>query len=234
MTAKTRTMKQNDAEPAKVPVVKNSTTPGMAPSDLDYFQLYGEQASQRPIVGRLLKFNKGDWLAGENQDEIPTGTRLVVSMETLKVGWVKWLDSRIEQDLTGLVCEGFRPQKRADLGDTDEALWEIDDDEKPRDPWTFSNTIVMASADDPEDLYTYSTSSKGGLNAVGDLCKTYSAEARLAHCDELPIIELGADSYNHPNKQFGRIKFPTMSIVGWVKKGGPAKKEDPKRVSGRK
>ena len=35
------------------------------------FEDYGEQASGRSnIVGKLLKFSKGDWLAGQNNDEI--------------------------------------------------------------------------------------------------------------------------------------------------------------------
>jgi len=36
--------------------------------------------------------------------------------------------------------------------------------------------------------------------------------------DEWPIVALGVGAYNHPNKAFGRIKFPTLEIVGWEDK----------------
>ena len=32
------------------------------------------------------------------------------------------------------------------------------------------------------------------------------------------MIEIGHDSYAHPNKDFGRIKVPTFKIVGFAPK----------------
>lgn len=189
--------------------------------EMNYFESYGSQVSQKAIVGRLLKFNKGDWLAGEDDEEIEEGTKLVANMDQLMIGWVKWADNKPEQQLMGLVVEGHQSPKREALGDLDQSLWEVDAQGKERDPWQFTNYLIMkevgAEGSDDEKLYTFATSSRGGLNCVGELCKVYGKQMRQQP-DQYPIVELGSGSYNHPNKEFGRIKFPTLAVVGWEAK----------------
>jgi hypothetical protein len=193
----------------------------LAELNLNPFEQYGSQVSSRRIVGKLLKFNKGDYLAGEDEEEIEFGKKLVCNMDQLLVGWVKWVDNRPDQELMGLIVEGHQAPKRDSLGDLDESQWELDSTGKARDPWQFSNYLLMkevgADGKDEDKLFTFATSSRGGLNAIGDLCKTYGKEMRMRP-DEYPIVELGGGSYNHPNKEFGRIKFPTLKIVGWEPK----------------
>ena len=190
----------------------------LAQLEMNYFESYGSQVSQRAIVGRLLKFNKGDWLAGESDEEIEVGTKFVVNMDQLLVGWVKWVDNKPEQQLMGLIVDGHQSPKRESLGDTDESQWEVDAQGKSRDPWQFTNYLLLkepgADGSKDENLFTFATSSRGGLNCVGELCKQYGKEMR-SRPDQYPIVEIGTGSYNHPNKEFGRIKFPTMKVVGW-------------------
>ena len=78
------------------------------------------------------------------------------------------------------------------------------------------NYLVLANPD-TKDVYTFTTSSRGGLNAIGELSKSYGKEMRQRP-NEWPVIALNIDSYNHPNKQFGRIKIPVFEITGWVTK----------------
>lgn len=177
---------------------------------------YGEAMGSRAITGDLLKFSKGDYLAGQDSREIAAGTRLTVNMDTLEIGWIKWEDSRPVQYRMGRFVEGFKPAKRNELGDEDRALWEADEEGSPRDPWQFSNNLVMADPEDGE-LFTFATSSKGGLNAIGELCKAYG-QAMRQRPNEWPIVELGVGSYQHRIKTLGRIKYPTLAIVGWAPK----------------
>ena len=186
----------------------------------NYFESYGDQVSQKSIVGQLLKFNKGDYLAGENEDEVEEGTQLVANMDQFMVGWIKWVDNKPEQQIMGPIAEGFQPPRRNTLGDDDKDLWETDTAGKARDPWQFSNYVVMKEVGKPgnvENLYTFAISSKGGLNALGEVCKAYGREMRT-NGDQWPIIELGVDSYVHSNKEFGRIKVPVLKVVGWEDK----------------
>ena len=190
------------------------------------YEAYGDSASQRALVGTLVRFNKGDWLSGKDDDEIEVGTKFTAIMDQLEIGWMKWVDSKPESREMGKLSEGFRPPRRNALGDTDEAQWDVDNSGKPRDPWQYTQHLVMrtpgTTGEDDEDLFTFATSSRGGINAVGELCKVYGKQMRMRP-DEWPVVEIGVDKYKHPNKEYGIIKVPTLSVVGWEPKV-PAKK----------
>jgi hypothetical protein len=186
------------------------------------FEAYGNAATNNRIVGQLLKFSKGDYLAGQDETVIALGTKLVAIMDQLWIGWIKWRDGRPADHVMGLVSDGYIPPKRAELDDNDKATWETADDGQPRDPWQFSNYLVLI---EPKEkvLYTFATATKGGLGAIGDLCKVYG-KAMRGRPDDYPVIELGVGSYQHPNKTYGRIKYPIFiktsppSAFGWAAK----------------
>lgn len=186
----------------------------------NFFQSYGDQVSQRSIVGKLLKFSKGDFLMGEDNEEIEEGTQLVANMDELMVGWIRWADSKPTDQIMGRVSDGYQPQRRNELGDNDKTQWEIDEQGRERDPWQFSNYLIMKKPGESGDdaLFTFTTSSRGGLNAIGELCKTYGKEMRQRP-DEFPIVALEVGSYQHSNKAYGRIKYPIFKVVGWTAKG---------------
>jgi hypothetical protein len=181
----------------------------------DYFQRYGAAATQRSIIGSLLRFTKyGDYHYGQYDDELKHGTQLAAHMQTTLVGWQKWQGNRPVDAVMGLLAEGFEPPRRDKLGDLDQAQWETDEKKQPRDPWQFTTMLVLS---DPRnnDLFTFSTSSKGGLNAIGELAKAYSNHLRVAP-DEVPIVELQRGSYKHPVKEYGEIRFPILKPVNWI------------------
>jgi hypothetical protein len=193
----------------------------VAAQEKNYFEQYGEQVSQRNIVGRLLKFSKGDYLVGEHNADMPVGTELVCNMDELMVGWIRWEDNKPIEQIMGRLIDGYQPLKREELGHEDKSLWEVDEvTREPRDPWQFSNYLIMKTPgeDDPEDaLFTFATASKGGIGGVGKLCKDYG-KAMRQRPDEFPIVKLDVGSYAHSNKAFGRIKYPILNIVGWTPK----------------
>lgn len=187
----------------------------------NYFESYGAQASQRNIEGKLLRFNKGDYTSGPEDDLIDEGTQMIVDMESLLVGWQKWVDNKPSDSEMGPVIEGFQPPRRKELGDLDDTEWEVDESSgKPRDPWQFTNLMVMrqmGTTGDQDGLFTFATASRGGINAVGALCKVYGKKIR-ENPEAYPIIELNVDSYMHSNKAYGRIKIPVLDVVGWATK----------------
>jgi hypothetical protein len=183
----------------------------------DPFAEYGRATRGRRVVGRYLKFNKGDYLAGQDSTEIPIGTRLMADMGTLEVGWIKWVDKKpADQDMGLLGDTRYKLKRRDELGDTDKDLWEVDQDGKHRDPWVLVNQIVLLDPDRPDltdEAFTFTTSSKGGLRAIGGLCEAYSKERRMLG-NVLPVVELGVETYDH--EQYGRLKSPKFKIVGWT------------------
>jgi hypothetical protein len=211
------------------------------------FEAYGQSTTQKSIVGTLLKFNKGDWLAGQNNDEVDPDIRLVANMDELLVGWIRWEDNKPTDQIMGRVVDNYVPPKRHELGDNDKAQWELDDRNESRDPWQLSNYLVLKidGSAPGEDLYTFAAASRGSINAVGELCKIYG-KAMRQRPDEFPVIMLDGDAYNHPNKAYGRIKYPIFKVVGWAPKSvfaedqqaateeaseAPAKEEPPKKAA---
>lgn len=197
-------------EVAKTNGSKDVTLPGD-----NFFVTYGEATRQTAIVGKLLKFSKGDWMAGESNEPIENGSQFIANMDELLVGWVRWSNNKPTDHQMGRVSAGYQPPRRNELGDTDQDQWEVGEDGQSRDPWQFTNYLLLQ--DEDKELFTFTTSSTGGRNAIGDLCIKYGKMMRQKP-NELPIIELGVGSYMHSNKAFGRIKYPTLSIVSWVPK----------------
>jgi hypothetical protein len=193
-----------------------TSSTALAPAEDNAFTAYANAALAQNITGTRLKFSKGDWLAGQENRQIVPGTRMVGDMDSFSVGWVRWSNGKPRDPRMGRVVERFKPARRDDLGDNDCDLWETSDSGEPRDPWTFTNNLVMADLETRE-VFTFTTSSKGGRRAVEKLCQLYGRE-QARHPDEWPVVELQFDSYQHPNKSFGRIKEPVLKIVGWIAK----------------
>ena len=171
----------------KVPVV-----PGKNP-----YEDYADRSNTQMWLGALLKFNKGDYVVGRDGDECPE-TEMVALMLGLMCGWIRWEDNYPVEHRMGLLLEGYVPPARATLGYLDETQWEQQDSGKPRDPWQ------------------QTTTDGGRRRAIGPLCAEYGKHMR-EHPDELPIIGLEQDSYMHPDRSIGRVKYPLFPVKKWVK-----------------
>jgi hypothetical protein len=208
--------------------LETSQTKLPAQTSGNVFAAYGESAGPGHIVGELLKFSKGDWLAGQENRQIADGTTLVAIMDSLVVGLQRWENQRPVAYRMGLLVEGFVPPQRDELGDTDEALWECDDAGKPRDPWQFTNYLPLVNPENPDQTFTFTTSSKGGLSAIAKLCREYGrACEKEGRKDQYPLVKLSTGSYAHRDRSRGRIKFPVLTIIGWVNKADFAPVVDP-------
>lgn len=179
----------------------------------DPFAEYANES--RSIVGSLLKFSKGDWLCGQENDDVPVGTKFVANMFEFYRGWVRWADNKPTDQIMGRVSDGYHPPKRGELGDMEEDDWELDTDNKRRDPWQETAQIVMKGVDDRADeLYTFTTASKGGRDCMAALSDAFSKQRRRQKPDAVPVVAINTSYYEH--KERGRIKVPEMKIVGWV------------------
>lgn len=189
----------------------------------DPYAAYGQEAASGG--GDFLKFSKGEWLKGQNGDEVALGTRLAANMAELSIGWIRWNDGKPAERRMGLLAHGFKPESREALGHDDQSQWDTDQDGKPIDPWTFTNELPVADPTTGEQM-TFSASSKGGIGCIGNLCKAYGKEYRQRE-GLVPIIELSRDSYMHP--VYKKLYVPVLPIVDWVENGSvpePAKADD--------
>jgi hypothetical protein len=183
--------------------------------DDDVFAAYANAVAPRNVIGTLLKFSKGDYLAGEEGAPLPTGTVVTANVAELLVGWVRWANNKPTDHIMLRVADGKAVPKRAELGDLDQDKWERDNHGEARDPWQFTNYLPMLN--ESGELFTFTSASRGGISAIGELCRRYS-QHRKHHPDVLPLIALDVDSYQHKVKEYGRIKVPRFTPAGWEPK----------------
>jgi len=196
--------------------VKGEQVPTV-PENRNVFECVGDALTQsNVIIGALLKFSKGDWLAGPDAEEMAAGTELVAVVPGTVHGWVLWQNNKRADQVMGLLIEGFVPPARSTLGHDDQSKWEVDATGRPRDPWQPTIYMPIISLD-ATTVFTFTTSSDGGRrHAIGPLCKEYGNHIRQ-HPDELPIVKLHQDSYAHSDRSIGRVKYPELPIARWVK-----------------
>jgi hypothetical protein len=201
-----------------------------APAQLTALERYGRSGGD--LYGDLLKFSgkTGVWTAGAQGIEIPIGSKLVAIVPEMLAGFVKWVDGELVEQAMQPITETYDPKTlRASLGDLDPAKWpRSDDDGRPEDPWKEAAYLPL------KDLvkgakFTYSTSSVGGTRAVKQLVATYAWQIRAAPettAGHLPVVELGARSYKHPDRKRGTIFNPVLTGIDWVAASAVADKSD--------
>src|SRR5262249_29903088 len=137
---------------------------------------------------------------------------LTAGIDQMVTGWVRWQDYRpVEQIMMTVAMNQFPPLRR-ELGDTDPTKWEVDAKGERRDPWQFTSYVPMVGQDGA--LYTFTAGSKGSHGAVGKLARVYARHRRNAP-DDLPLIALDVDSYQHKIREYGRISVPVFTVIGW-------------------
>ncbi len=159
----------------------------------------------------FLKFVKGQFKFGVDDEVLPLGTKLVPHMAELKAGYIKWKDGTPEEETMVRIADGKPIPQREDLGDDDRDTWETDPNGTPQDPWQVCNVLPMKDPETGQE-FVFTTGSRGGIGAVGKLSTAYGRQ-RHKLADKLPVIEIGADSYRH--KTYGDVSYPTFQIVGW-------------------
>jgi undecaprenyl pyrophosphate synthase len=141
---------------------------------------------------------------------------MVVAIDSLEHGWVKWDDQKPIEQRMGLLIEGFETPPRSELGDTVKENWPVDDNGQQNDPWVRTVHVVMRDRtkldDDDDGLFTFVTSSYGGRQTISELCKQAAK-----HPDQNPIIRLEKSSYTQ-KKTARRVLTPVLKVIGWMQK----------------
>jgi hypothetical protein len=179
------------------------------------FESYADRADNMMLLGSILKFSKGDYLIGRDGEECPV-KEVVALMPGLMCGWIRWEDNIPVEHVMGLLMEGYVPPARETLGHNDKSQWEQDNSGKPRDPWQDSVYLPVVTVD-AETVFTFATSSDGGRRrAIAPLSREYGNHIRQ-NPNEIPVIGLEQDSYLHPDRSIGRVKYPLFPVKRWVK-----------------
>ena len=190
----------------RTPIVLPGNLPPAAMAAFDeYLQATSGESAQ------ILKFKKGRWSTGTDQTAIALGTEMAVDVSSISDGHVKWIDKRpVASAMRRIIAGPFKP--RDELGDLDEDLWPVDPvSNKPRDPWARTKSVLLKDTETWEQ-FTFSTSSVGGLNCIGNLVQKLRAGMAKGLAG-IPIVVLESDSYMHP--EYDEVFTPLMPIKAW-------------------
>lgn len=169
------------------------------------------QASRNVGGGLFLRFTKqGEWLFGQDQDDVEEGERFAVNPMSFTNGYIGWENGAVVGEHMCSVMDGM-PCSQADL--------EPITGKGQSDGWSAQLGLSMKSLDEDEPLeLRYNATSRGGKQAIGTLADEISARMLEDANSCVPIIELDADSYKH--KQYGKIFTPILSVVAWADSNG--------------
>jgi hypothetical protein len=186
-------------------------------------QRYLDEVAPTAIVGRLVKFSKdGLFVTSDDDQPIDADTDFFALADEVQIGWIKYGQEEGDetQRVAGLFYDGFALPPRASLGDLDESEWPPGLSGTPEDPWKHFQNLVLERVDTRE-LFTFSTASKTGRRAVGNLLKHYDRLQR-AHPGDVPIVKLRPGGFNHTDPRIGWVPTPMFCVVGHASRNAAA------------
>jgi len=162
----------------------------------------------------ILKFHKsGRWMFGQDDEVFADGTEIAGNLVGAEWGWVFWRNGKPEDRRMVRIASGQRPALRADLGHTDEDMWERDDEGKPVDPWAKTFEIPARELDGDQREMIIAGGSRGFEGAFKKLLGQFGAQMRM-NAGKVPVVELNSGNYKHAT--YGLTYTPVMAIKEWV------------------
>jgi hypothetical protein len=186
-------------------------------------QKYLDTIAPATLIGRRISGSKEyPFVTPDDGERIPDTDDFVAHCEGTLVGHIHFNGQGMPPDYRmGELYAGFVPTPTEDLPDRDETQWDTGLDGRPSDPWPHFNYLPL-HRDRTDEWFTFTTSSKTGRRAVGNLLRHYD-RLRRTHPDTLPIVRLRAGGFNHGDPKIGWVTTPTFQIVGRVAADSTAK-----------
>ena len=213
-------LKQNGGVPA---VVKSAPPATTGVDTRDRVDRYLDEMAPSSFAGQLIKFDKaGKFVVVETGEELSPDADFVVLADETLFGWIRFKGEGVPPDRhQGLLFQGFVEPSRESLGDTDPSQWPQGLDGQPTDPWQHQICLVLQNPS-TQALYTFSTTSRTGHSAVGNLLKHYRRMERQG-LHAYPVVRLKLSGFQHKNKGIGWVNTPSFAVFGQAPKGSAAK-----------
>jgi hypothetical protein len=175
------------------------------------FAQFAAERSRRMFLGELLKYRQGAWEAGMGGLPVSASKPFVAVMGSLTVGFLKWTDNRPSDFRWASLRTASAPLIAAISAITTPITGRPTTTANLVDPWQATTLIVLIGADPPHDLFTFSTSTIGGSDAIGALSDAHSRTTQAF--GQYPVVTLGSDSYQHRILSRGKVKVPVFNIT---------------------
>jgi hypothetical protein len=172
-------------------------------------------ASEDPqnMIGKLIKFSKGEFLKGQDGEVIPEGALYTVACDLLLTGFIRWQDGRPAEHKLVRVASGAPLYRRDELGHHDKARWESGADGEPRDPWQAAMYVPVMDADG--EIGTFTASSGSAIKSLHRLLRRYATHA-ARHPGVYPLVKLKKGFWLHSDKAIGKVFYPDFEPAGWI------------------
>jgi len=154
-----------------------------------------------------LRFKKGSFLLGAEQQPVPPGTEYVAV--SVSESWV-----RLEKNTppVRIPREPDKPFPRRDeLGDLDQRLWPLFAD-KPCDPWTHRLELLLVERETGRPVI-FSIGTTTGKPAVEDLCRLTVFQRRTRGPRARPIIKPKVGTMQ---LRLGPVLVPQFEVIDWI------------------
>jgi len=180
--------------------------------------LAGFSAGKNALLGKaLLRFTKqGTWIFGVDNELLAPGARLVLNPASMSKGYVAWYQSKIEGEVMQPLSLG--PVDPSKLPPVNSGSIPPGGKAPSGRGWEDQASIEAVTQSEIPLCMIYKTSSLGGMKVLLDLASTivmgFAENPKRAY----PVVELGADSYQH--KEYGQVFTPIIEVVGWLDVNG--------------
>jgi hypothetical protein len=168
-----------------------------------------------PTRGKFVKFDakRRGYVITSDDTVIPLGTQVAVIYDQIQVGWMKFNGrGQPPERKMGALFAGFVPASRSDLGDEDQALWEIGLSGKTQDPWQQHICLPMQVVESG-DLLIFDTSSQTGRNEANQVISLCN-RMRRQNPEHFPVVKLELGGFDHKDTRIGRVHTPKFTHVG--------------------
>lgn len=166
----------------------------------------------------------GDFLAGQDEEEIERGTKLAADIENSRWSWAFWWEGEVLETKETMIVEdpmGFEnePDYLPEGYDGDMSLEEIRAEQADRsntfmDGWSCQAVLGLREIGGEGTEYTLKLNQGVSLNAFRTLLKSFGQQFRFK-VGLVPIVELDARAYVSKNKKVGKRYSPILKIVDW-------------------
>jgi hypothetical protein len=211
------------AKPATDVVPAMKPPPPAMPDNRTPAQRYLDEIAPASMVGRKIRGSKDAvFVTPDDGETVPDDIDFVALCDQIMVGRIRFNGEGNPPDYRmGLLYDGFVPPRDEELPDRDQSQWQLGLDGQPSDPWAHFIYVVLQRGDTGE-LFTYTTSSKTGRRAIGNLLRHYD-RLQKTHPDMYPIVRLKAGGFNHRDPRVGWVPVPAFAVVGRHPKDNAAK-----------
>lgn len=196
----------------QLPATRQATAPA-TPDLRSPRQRYLDDVAPSGIVGRLIKFDgkEGKFIFVDTEETVSDAEDFVALADQTLAAYVKFQSEQAPARIGGLLyAPDFALPPRDRLGDNDPKRWEIGLSGRPEDPWK-EELMVVLKCPATMELLTFSTVSKTGRRAVGNLLKHYD-RLQATSPGSFPVVRLKPGGYQ--DSRYGWVHVPNFIVVG--------------------